>query len=145
MLQMGPWGRRPVCGAALLCWVADALGQSCSYGPLARGGDGQLWVAALAVALARDGLWLWLAGALRQSRLTVLDCWRLREDLSWKVLRGSGEGCKKNSIALEGRGGWLFDACGTANSVTTMAMASSAILVRCVARSDWKGGSQAEN
>ena len=52
-------------GAALLCWVADAFRQSCSYGPLARGG---YWLAlgaalagwllagseaALAVALAR--------------------------------------------------------------------------------------------
>ena len=78
MLQMGQWGRRPVCGAALLCWVADAFRQSCSYGPLARGGDGQLWEAALAVALARDGLWLWLAVALRQSRLTDARRWRLR-------------------------------------------------------------------
>ena len=75
----------------------------------------------------------------------MLDCWRLREDLSWKVLRGSGEGCKKNSIALEGRGSWLFDACWTANLVTTMAIASSAIGLMCVARSDWKGGSQAGN
>ena len=38
MLQTGQWGRKPVFGAALLCWVADAFRQSCSYGPLARGG-----------------------------------------------------------------------------------------------------------
>ena len=54
------------------------------------------------MALARNGLWLWLAGNLRQSRLTVLDCWRLREDLSWKVLRGSGEGCKKTRLRWKG-------------------------------------------
>ena len=38
ILQTGRWGRRPVCGAALLCWVANAFRQSCSYGLLARGG-----------------------------------------------------------------------------------------------------------
>ena len=38
MLQTAQWGRRPVCGAALLCWVADAYRQSCSYVPLARDG-----------------------------------------------------------------------------------------------------------
>ena len=38
ILQTGRWGRRPVCGAALLCWVADAFRQNCSYGPLARVG-----------------------------------------------------------------------------------------------------------
>ena len=106
-----------------MCWVADAFRQSCSYGPLARGGG--------------------CNGA--EPAYDLLDCWSGREDLSWKVLRGSGEGCKKNSIALEGRGGWLFDACGTANSVTAVAMYSSAMLVLCVARSDWKGGSQAGN
>ena len=42
-------------GAALLCWVADAFRQSCSYGPLARGCG---WLA-LGAALAG---WL-LAGS----------------------------------------------------------------------------------
>ena len=82
--------------------------------------------------------WLGVADAIEQSRLTRLH-------VHMGMNRGSGEGCKENSIALEGRGGWLFDACGTANSVTAVAMYSSAILVLCVARSDWKGGSQAGN
>ena len=71
----GAVGAEAGLGAALLCWVADAFRQSCSYGPLARGGGWLALGAALAGWLlagsgsctggvATGGLWelLWRGG-----------------------------------------------------------------------------------
>ena len=94
-------------GAALLCWVADAFRQSCSYGPLARGGYWLALGAALAGwRLAGSGKLLWRGWLLAGSGSCsggVATGWLWEAALAGWLLAGSGS-CS-GGVAT----GWLWE------------------------------------